>query len=88
MKPKIGTIVYCIYTDSITKFKVGYVGKDGFIIDAPINGEVVYEALLWRYEDFNTTWFKSLKKAESALLEGYPDAKIKKIDDDYWEIEE
>ncbi|WP_297931088.1 hypothetical protein [uncultured Coprobacter sp.] len=92
LKPKIGTTVYCIYANSISKYKVGYIGKEAFVIDE-LSEYMDFEAFLWWYEDFGKSWFKSLKEAKVRLLQMQSEylpnqkVKIKKVNDDYWEVD-
>lgn len=66
MKPKLGQIVYCIYSeDCILVEKVSFIGKDSFIIKDFIN----FDSLEWFYEDYNDLWFTNLSKATKRLQE-------------------
>lgn len=85
MKPNIGDVVYCIYDGSLAKDKVGYIGKDSFILDE-ISPSVKLEACCFFYDEYNINWFSTFKEAKTALLSKYKNAKLKKITDDYWEV--
>lgn len=66
MKPKLGQTVYCIYNEAcILVDKVGFIGKDSFIIKDFIN----YDRCEWFYEDYNDLWFTNLSKATERLQE-------------------
>lgn len=93
MTPKLGEKVYVIYGNSISLEKVGYIGKDSFIIEAFESG-VHFDFLEWNFADFEKNWFVSLTKAKEALLleaktlcRKNEKAKIVKLDKDYWEVE-
>lgn len=89
MKPKLGRVVYVVYKETISKFRVGYVGKSSFIID-DFCEDMNFEILEWRYDDFDKTWFTSFNKAKNALLNNvkntYINAKICKVYEDYWAV--
>lgn len=85
MKPKIGTNVYCIYEDSIAKYKVGYIGKNSFIIDE-LHEDLIFNVLEWQFEDYDKQWFTSLAKAKTEICKRYPNAKLFKRNDDYWAV--
>lgn len=92
MKPKLGRIVYILYDLSIIKTRVGYIGKDSFIIE-DFSEDVLFDSLEWWYEDYGKTWFTSLTDAKQQLIKeaessGILNARIKKIDEGYWEIKE
>lgn len=89
MKPKLSSTVYVIYQDTIAEYKVGYLGKNSFIIDE-FSDWMIFDVLEWKYDDYGKTWFKSINLAKSKLLDDakktYLNAKIKKVDDGYWKI--
>lgn len=91
MKPKLGRKVYCIYGDGILVDTVGFLGKDSFIIDSfgPVTKSDSWE---WYYDDYETQWFTSLKKATEALINEWKDRydgklKITKITTDWYALE-
>ena len=91
MKPKLGNKVYCLYDNGIFVDKVGYLGKDSFIID-DFNNCKEFDSLEWFFDDFNIQWFTSLSKAKTALIDKFKDRyagklKVVKINDDWYEIE-
>ena len=71
MTPKLGQKVYCIYNDDcILVEKVGFIGKDSFIIE-DFTDAVNFDSLEWFYEDYNDLWFTDLSKAKKRLKEIY-----------------
>lgn len=70
MKPKIGQKVYCIMDDDILADKVGYIGKESFIIDdfSEFNR---FDSFEWFYEDYGFKWFTKLKDAKESILKDY-----------------
>lgn len=86
---KIGQTVYTIYEGSIEKNKVGFIGKESFIIENFRSGRQ-WDSIEWDYDGYNESWTFSLTKAKEILLKRYQeiyDAKfiIKRLADDYWE---
>lgn len=88
MKPKLGKKIYYIFGDGIFVDKVGYLGKESFILDS-FNNCMIFETLEWNYDDYNIKWFTSLTKAKEQLRKLFGDQKIKikKMDDSWYEAE-
>lgn len=88
MKPKLGKKIYYIFGDGIFVDKVGYLGKESFIIDS-FNNCVIFETLEWDYDEYNIKWFTSLAKAKEQLRKLFGDQKIKikKMDASWYEAE-
>ena len=87
----IGTTVYCIYGNSILKHKIGYIGKESFIVE-DFNDNVRFDSLEWFFNEFDVCWSFNLSRAKELLIntqERYEGGKWKvvKIEDDYWEAE-
>lgn len=81
--PRLGTTVYTLYGDYLTKDTIGFLGKDSFIIEDFVGYES--NSIEYKYSDYNVTWFTSLKKAKDALLS--KGKQLKKVLDDYhWEV--
>ena len=96
MKPKIGRTVYCIYygnyAEAILVKKVGWLGKESFIIEDFSDYEN-FDSFEWFFKDYGITWFISLSKAKKAIFEQNPDIDkksyyIEKVYDDYYEVKE
>ena len=90
MKPSLGRTVYCIYSECILVEEVYAVGKESFFISS-VGDDTMPDSWEWWYEDYNKTWFTSLAKAKSRLLEIgleiYKEVgKIKKLSDSYYEL--
>lgn len=90
MKPRLGKTVYCICENCISKEKVGFAGKDSFIVE-DFNDCRLFESLEYFYEDYDKTWCTSLQKAKKILLQSIkkdnPDPKVKvvQLNHSYWE---
>lgn len=86
---KLGTKVYCLYKGSIIVNHVGYIGKDGFIIEE-YSDELMPDSVRWFWEDYEETWFTSLTKAKKQLLtemtEDGEKGQVVQIADDYYEF--
>lgn len=67
MKPKLGQKVYCIMYDDILADKVGYLGKESFIID-DFSEFNKFESFEWFYNDYGFKWFTKLKDAKESIL--------------------
>lgn len=96
MKPKIGRTVYCIYygnyAEAILVKKVGWLGKESFIIEDFSDYEE-FDSFEWFYNRYGVDWFTSLAKAKKALFEQNPDIdktkyRLEKVYDDYYEVKE
>ena len=96
MKPKIGRKVYCIYygftEGAISIEKVGFLGKDSFIVE-DFSDYREFDSLEWFFNDYGKTWFTSLAKAKKTIFEQNPDLdkkhyRLEKVYDDYYEIQE
>lgn len=93
MKPELGTKVYCIYDDQmILVEKVGYLGKDSFII-ADFSDCTEIDSLKWDYDCYNEMWFTDLEKAKAKLTEiaiedGWTDFEIIQVDDGCYMLED
>lgn len=92
-KPGIGKIVYTLCSSSygIQKDKVGYIGKDGFVV-GDFSEYRDFDSLHYLYEDYNETWFTSFKEARRKVLDDIrkltdSKVKIRKINSEYWEVE-
>ncbi len=91
MKPKIGRIIFIIYDEqSIIQTTVFALGKDCFF-DADYAECYDIDNAVFKYDDYNKTWFTSLIKAKKRLLEvAYKEdgekLKIEKMSDGYWEV--
>lgn len=76
MKPSVGRKIYvlCWRSAQITSETVGWLGEKTFIVE---NYQEYFEyAQQYAYEDFNKTWFTSLKQAKKELLRLNPDCKV------------
>lgn len=68
-KPPIGKKVYCVYDNQcILVKKVGYIGKESFIIE-DISEFQYFDSFEWYYKEYNKTWFTNLDDAKKKLLE-------------------
>ena len=85
MKPKLNSKVYIIGDEEIYIELVGYLGSESFVIDQ-------YEIKIkteFYYDDYEKTWVNTLKEAKAILQKKIgPDAKIVKLDDDWWGLKE
>lgn len=66
-KPKIGKKIYTIWTGDIIEDRVGYLGKDSFLLEG-YDMKVEPE---YYYEDYNEKWFTSLAKAKKRCKEDF-----------------
>lgn len=78
MKPKIGQKVYCIMDDDILADKVGYIGKESFIID-DFSEFNAFDSFEWFYEDYGFKWFTKLKDAKESILKDYEPEERKRL---------
>ena len=85
-KPRIGQWVYKIYCECITKIKVYMLGTNEFCTEDAFNSMYLLDSR-WplAYDDYGETWFYSLEEAKEKIKEEYPDYKIVKLTDSYWE---
>lgn len=85
---KIGETFYLIYREAIYKETVYMIGKESFCHENAFNEYYnnIYRNEIW-YEQENTIWFKTFKEAKQKLLSEYPDCKLVKKRDGYWELE-
>ena len=61
-KPKIGKKVYIIHTGDVYEERVGWIGKDSFIIE---NYSMYTDDFMeFFYEDHNEWWFSTLAAAK------------------------
>lgn len=85
MKPKLNSKVYIIAYEEIYAELVGWLGSASFVIKE-------YEIKIkteFYYDDYGNTWVKTLKEAKAILKERLgKDAKIVRLDDDWWGEEE
>lgn len=65
--PKIGQYIYYLWHKSIVRTKVGYLGKESFIIDFDIGTD--FAAYEWWYQNYNADWTTSLSKAKELYKE-------------------
>ena len=88
MKPKLGKKIYYIFGDGILVDKVGYLGKESFIIDS-FDDCMIFETFEWRYDDYNIKWFTNIANAKKELRKLFGDQKIKikKMGDDWYEAD-
>ena len=85
-KPKIGQWVYKIYCESISKMKVYMLGANEFCTEDAFNEVFVIDSRMpLDYKDYGETWFYSLQEAKEKVKEEYPDYKIVKLNESYWE---
>lgn len=92
MKPKIGQKVYLLYGTGILVEKVGYLGKDSFVIESFQYDCTERDSWEWDYDDYNVQWFTNLKEARAKLIENYRDKidgkpKVTKISDNWYALE-
>lgn len=66
VEPDIGETIYFITDISITKTKVGFIGKESFLIEE--YGEVQSPYMEWYYKDFGIGWFSTFEQAKDMLL--------------------
>ena len=85
-KPRIGQWVYKIYCKSILKVRVYMLGANEFCTEDAFNECLLIDSRLpLDYKDYGTTWFYSWQEAKEKVKEEYPDYKIVKLDESYWE---
>ena len=91
VKPKLGRKVYCIYETGIMVDRVGYVGKDSFIVES-YGLSTVPSSWEWNYDMYGKRWFTNLSEAKKVLIDIYKERyenklKIVKIADDWYALE-
>lgn len=86
MKTKIDQEIYCLFEDQLTLERVGFIGKDSFILDR--YNDYREECRELYYEDYNKTWFKSFDSACKALLKtrSHKDYFVAQVADGCWEL--
>ena len=85
MKPKLNSKVYIIAYEEIYAELVGWLGSESFVIE---EYEIKRKTEFY-YDDYGKTWVKTLKEAKAILQEMLgKDAKIVRLDDDWWGEEE
>ena len=83
-KPRLGSKIYVVFHDSISKVSVYMKGKDSFCHNDAFNDKYLsmYRQPL-RYDDYGKTWFSTLSQ-----IAKYYEYKVKfiKVAENYWEI--
>lgn len=92
-KPPVGKLVYIVYRDSILVERVGYAGKDSFIIDS-FSDLLNFDSLEWYYEDYGKTWFTDLQGAKDKIIHVFEEQdrfkrkyRVVKIDSTLYEVQ-
>lgn len=86
MKPIIGQWIYKIYHESISKMKVYMRGTNEFCTEEAFDDLYLLDSRQpLAYNEYGETWFFTLAEAKEKLKEEYPDYKIVKLNESYWE---
>jgi len=83
-KPRLGSKIYVLFNNSISKVSVYMKGKDNFCHSESFNDMYLslYKRPL-RYDDYGKTWFSTLSQIAKRF--NYK-VKFVKTADNYWEI--